>query len=324
MKPYVSICIPVFKTEELLEEALQSVLQNDVEHASKNVEVIIVNDGSTSTNLQGLSCKQIVKKFKKNTKIKINYIEHSQNKGLVEARRSALYQAKGEYIFFFDSDDVLTPNCIKDLMIFAQKENFDIVQGSFVTFPEENKRKIANFHGLLKDNEIFRSWLIEKKSSSYLWAKLIRREILLEAFNCIPPVFCNVGEDFLIWFFVTRFARTYYGIENIVYKYRQTSGMTSNKKIDNEEQIKMIASTASVFTIIYTWINEQKAEEKLPLQQDELQAIYEHSYKMLSNNLIQIENTVIPELKERAHQIMCEYWGTDFVNKIEKLRKNSL
>ena len=74
MKPYVSICIPVFKTEELVEEALQSVLQNDVEHASKNVEVIIVNDGSTSTNLQGLSCKQIVKKFKKNTKIKINYI----------------------------------------------------------------------------------------------------------------------------------------------------------------------------------------------------------------------------------------------------------
>ena len=90
------------------------------------------------------------------------------------------------------------------------------------------------------------------------------------------------------------------------------------------EQIKMIASTASVFTIIYTWINEQKAEEKIPLQQDELQAIYEHSYKMLSNNLIQIENTVIPELKERAHQIMCEYWGTDFVNKIENLRKNSL
>ena len=92
MKPYVSICIPVFKTEELLEEALQSVLQNDVEHVSKNVEVIIVNDGSTSTNLQGLSCKQIVKKFKKNTKIKINYIEHSQNMGLVEARRSAVLQ----------------------------------------------------------------------------------------------------------------------------------------------------------------------------------------------------------------------------------------
>ena len=160
--------------------------------------------------------------------------------GLVEARRSAVYEAKGEYIFFFDSDDVLTPNCIKDLMSLAQKENYDIVQGSFVTFPEENKRKIANYQGLLKDKEIFRSWLIEKKSSSYLWAKLIRREILLEAFNCIPPVFCNVGEDFVIWFFVTRFAHTYYGIENIVYKYRQTSGMTSNKKIDNEEQIKMI------------------------------------------------------------------------------------
>ena len=116
MKPFVSICIPVFKTEELLEEALQSVLQNDVEHASKNVEVIIVNDGSTSTNLQGLSCKQIVKKFKKNTKIKINYIEHSQNMGLVEVRRSALYQAKGEYILLLNSDTEVEGNCLEECL----------------------------------------------------------------------------------------------------------------------------------------------------------------------------------------------------------------
>ena len=319
MKPFVSICIPVFKTEQFLEEALQSV----AEQTFKNFEIVIVNDGSTNTNIEGLSCKKIIKNFKKKSKIKINYIEHIKNKGLVEARRSALYETVGEYVFFFDSDDLLTPNCIQDLVCVAQKENYDVVQGSFVTFPNENARKIANYCGLINQNEIFRKWLIEKKYSAYLWAKLIKREILLEAFNLIPLVFCNVGEDFLIWFFITRFAYSYFGIENIVYKYRQTSGMTSKKIINNEEQIKMIASTASVFSIIYNWLNEQKELGKNPLQDDELKAIYENSYKMLNNNLIQLEHNVVPELKEKAYQIMCEFWGTNFVNKVEEARKKS-
>ena len=54
MKPYVSICIPVFKTEELLEEALQSV----AEQTFKNFEIVVVNDGSTNTNSEGFSCKK--------------------------------------------------------------------------------------------------------------------------------------------------------------------------------------------------------------------------------------------------------------------------
>lgn len=317
MKPFISVCIPVFKTEEFLQEALQSICVQTF----KNLEVIVVNDGSSNINNKGLSCKKIVKNFKKKSKIKTTYIEHSINKGLVEARRSALYEAKGEYIFFFDSDDLLTPNCIQDLVNVVQVENYDIVQGSFELFPAEMKRQIPKFYGLLQGDEIFENWLIEKKISSFLWAKLIKREILLEAFDLIPPVFCNVGEDFLIWFFVTRFANSFFGLENVVYKYRQNSGMTSCKIIDNEEHIKMIASTASVFAIIYNWVNEQTSVGKNPLSQDEFQVIYDSSCKILMNNLIQLEQNVIPELKERAYQIMCDFWGKDFVDKIEKLRK---
>ena len=316
MKPFVSICIPVFKTEQFLQEALDSVAMQTF----KQIEIILVNDASSQTNENGLSCKEIVTQFKKKNKIKITYIEHSKNKGLVEARRTALYEAKGEYVFFFDSDDLLTQNCICDLVNYVQKEQYDIVQGGFVTFPIETSKTIANYYGFLKDNEIFRSWIVEKKSSSFLWGKLIKKEILLEAFNLIPPVFCNMGEDFLIWFFVTRFAHSYYGIENVVYKYRRTSGMTSNKIIDNEEQIKMIASTASVFAIVFNWLKEQKLEEKNILQQDEIQAVYEYSYIMLENNLSQMEQYVVPELKEKSYEIMCDFWGKNFVDKVEKLR----
>ena len=316
MKPFVSICIPVFKTEQFLEEALQSVASQTF----KQIEIILVNDASSQTNENGLSCKEIVTQFKKKNKIKITYIEHSKNKGLVEARRTALYEAKGEYVFFFDSDDLLTPNAIQDLVYFAQTEKSDIVQGGFELFPNVNTRQIPNYFGALQGNQIFRSWIIEKKTSSFLWAKLIKKEILLEAFNLIPPVFCNMGEDFLIWFFVTRFANSYFGIENIVYKYRQTSGMTSNKIIDNQDGIKMIASTASVFTIIFSWANEQKALGKDLFQQDEIQALYDYSYIFLENNLNQIQRYVVPELQECAYEIMCDFWGKSFVDKVKSLK----
>ena len=56
MKPFVSICIPVFKTEQFLEEALQSVASQTF----KQIEIILVNDASSKTNENGLSCKEIV------------------------------------------------------------------------------------------------------------------------------------------------------------------------------------------------------------------------------------------------------------------------
>ena len=61
MKPFVSICIPVFKTEQFLEEALQSVASQTF----KQIEIILVNDASSQTNESGLSCKEIVTQFKK-------------------------------------------------------------------------------------------------------------------------------------------------------------------------------------------------------------------------------------------------------------------
>ena len=66
MKPFVSICIPVFKTEQFLEEALQSV----VSQTFKQIEIILVNDASSQTNENGLSCKEIVTQFKKKNKTK--------------------------------------------------------------------------------------------------------------------------------------------------------------------------------------------------------------------------------------------------------------
>ena len=69
------------------------------------------------------------------------------------------------------------------------------------------------------------------------------------------------------------------------------------------------------------WLKEQKLEEKNILQRDEIQAVYEYSYIMLENNLSQMEQYVVPELKEKSYQIMCDFWGKDFVDKIEKLRK---
>ena len=62
-------------------------------------------------------------------------------------------------------------------------------------------------------------------------------------------------------------------------------------------------------------------------QKDEIQALYDYSYRFLENNLNQIQRYVVPELQECAYEIMCDFWGKSFVDKVKSLKwqiKNSV
>lgn len=100
----VSIIIPVFNCEKFLKKCLDSVLNQDYE----NLEIILVNDGSTDKS--GLICLKY-KEINNN----IKYIE-KRNGGASSARNIGLMQASGDYIFFLDSDDFLEKMSISTLV----------------------------------------------------------------------------------------------------------------------------------------------------------------------------------------------------------------
>lgn len=89
----ISVVIPIYKTEEYLEECVESVRNQSF----KDIEIILVNDGSPD------NCRQICDEYKlKDSRIKVI---HKKNGGLSDARNYGIKEAKGEYIIFLDSDD---------------------------------------------------------------------------------------------------------------------------------------------------------------------------------------------------------------------------
>lgn len=132
IKPQISVCIPVFNSEKYLANCLESLNHLLIPEGFKPAafaEIIIVNDGSTGTDSQNRSAKQIVSRFKKNSVFPVKFISHEENKGLVEARRTAVYEARGKYIFILDSDDSLPENVLKTLYEKAIETEADIVHG---------------------------------------------------------------------------------------------------------------------------------------------------------------------------------------------------
>ena len=131
MYPLVSIIIPVFMTEKYLERCINSAIYQTY----KNIEIILVNDGSTD------ACPLICDIFMGNNS-NISTI-HQENKGLSEARNTGMKLAKGKYIYFLDSDDYICENAIETLVRIAEERNVDIVLFD-ANVVDENDKIIEN------------------------------------------------------------------------------------------------------------------------------------------------------------------------------------
>lgn len=116
---FVSVIVPVYKVEQYLERCLNSILKQ----TEKNIEIILVDDGSPD------SCPQLCDEFAAlDNRIKV---VHQKNAGLGMARNSGLEIASGEYVMFVDSDDFIVPDAIEILYNAAKKNNADTVLAGY-------------------------------------------------------------------------------------------------------------------------------------------------------------------------------------------------
>ena len=336
ISPLISLCIPVYNTEPVLQRCLDSVAGQTF----GDFEIVILNDCSPGQDSEGRDCKKIVKDFKKQLKKKhlkncVEYLEHDTNKGIVVTRKDLVYAARGQYIFMLDSDDYLPPDALQMLAqgINGQEQMPDIIQGNAAVF-ELNEEGQPHFTGKnrgtisyekITGHDIFTAAFIEHKISCFMWAKLIRREVFLDALEFIPDVYCILAEDFLISFFITRLAASYIGIDHTVYNYCTTSGISSKVIITSLDRWEQCCSVASVFTTIFSWEQEQKElTGTSPLSGEEIKAITGYAVGYLKNNLEQLRRAVHPDIREQAHKILEDFWGESFVKRIENEVDNSL
>lgn len=324
--PLISICIPVYESEVYLENCLESVITQDFD----SFEIVILSDASRGRDEKGRKCRKIIKSVQNHCKkirkekglapVPFVFYEHRENRGLVEARRSLVNAAQGNYIFMLDSDDQLLTGALSLMYAASDGEKYDIVQGGFSAgiFDEkgnfrvsEKRFQTAFFQGPLYGYDIFHKWLVELMVPGFVWGKLIKRSVFEAALENIPYTECTMAEDFLIFFFLSLTAESYFCIEYKAYRYRLLSGITSSKKIDSLKDWKKICSTASVFTIIALWMDQHKKE--VPVTAEDMMVLKKRSPVYLLNNIKVLKEIVVPELKEQAEKMLCEYWGEDFV-----------
>lgn len=110
----ISIVVPVYNVQEFLSKCLDSILIQTY----RNIEIIVVDDGSKDDS--GKICDQYGDKY---TNIKVL---HKSNGGLSDARNKGIENSSGEYVVFVDSDDVIAPNLVEYLYSLIKNKNADI------------------------------------------------------------------------------------------------------------------------------------------------------------------------------------------------------
>lgn len=179
-----SVIIPIYNAEKTLQRCLDSLLPQ----LNNNVEVLLVNDGSTDTSRE--ICKEYVDKCRL-----FRYFEQS-NSGVSVARNRGLENATGDYILFIDSDDYLDDKYFEtiDYCINQDKPQFLLFGAAFVNRTQRAEMKYSknNYSGINAVN-LFAE--LSKKQNMYaLWNKVFVRQIInTHSIRFITDI--SIGED---------------------------------------------------------------------------------------------------------------------------------
>lgn len=176
----VSIIIPVYAVSAYIERCIKSVMCQTYE----NVECIIVDDVTPDDSI--IKCEQMIAAYQ--GPIHFNILHHDHNRGLSAARNTGTDAATGDYIFYFDSDDELTPDCIEKLIRpVLTDETIEMVMGNIASYSEYDLQgpKLLRKTNLpeedIASNENVRQHCYTKKEAldGHAWNKLVKRDILL-------------------------------------------------------------------------------------------------------------------------------------------------
>ena len=173
--PLVSVIVPVYNVEQYLDECLNSIYQQTYE----NLEIIVVEDCSTDNSLNTLI------KYLEDSRVKL--IQHEKNSGLSAARNTGIDAAKGDYIMFVDSDDLVHLSLIELCVKYAIVNDADLITYNFKAFEDGTKLSpqlelsdVDNLKVLEQGENYF-------NQQHFAWLKFIRTD-LLKSRNLYFPV----------------------------------------------------------------------------------------------------------------------------------------
>ena len=219
----LSIIIPVYNVELYINECLDKFI-NDYKDG---IELVLVDDGSKDKS--GVICDEYAKKY---SFIKVI---HKKNGGLSSARNEGLRKASGKYVWFFDSDDYVSDNCLGEI-INKINNDVDVLVGNYQCFYPDGKIEVNKDFLETDVNQVeFYKALQQKGCISYMAVRyILKREILIANNLYFTEGIYHEDEE---W--TPRMAlkiKTYDVIEPVIYNYRvgqsnSIMGMVNEKKL---------------------------------------------------------------------------------------------
>lgn len=253
----ISVIIPIYNVAEHLEKCIMSV----IEQTYSNLEVILVDDGSTDRS--PMICDYF---GKKDSRIRV---VHKENGGLVSARKMGLQIAKGRYIAFLDGDDWIEYDLYANMLYVALNQNVDFVESPYI---EERTGK----NTLFKSTEMYygfdestvkmilESWMEDEANApirSTIWSKLYKSEVIKESYKDVPETM-SLGEDLVNYINLFKVAQSAYVIPkpgyHYVYRQNSISHFYSIRILRNRNEMRGYIS--KLIEEKYPYINGKKLD----------------------------------------------------------------
>lgn len=227
-RPAVSVIIPIYNSESYLSKCLTSLMQQSL----KNVEFILVDDGSTD------SSNKIIKKYiEEDSRF---YLIAQKNSGVGAARNSGIKQAKGEYISFVDSDDYIESNMLEDMYSNARLKNADIIVCRYKQVNSDNKIIQLGPDYSDFDKEVMFKSLLSMRIPSVCWNGLYKNSLFQQT-DCLFPCKDMYNEDTATLYKLFYYANSVEFLNSFYYYWHYTPNSKSNsisfKHIDDMNQI---------------------------------------------------------------------------------------
>ena len=286
MSKLLSVVIPVYNVEKYLPECLDSVINQTY----KNLQIILVDDGSTDDS--GGICDSYAKKDKRITVI------HQKNLGAGAAKNTGLDNVKGEYLSIIDSDDFIELDMYETMISLVETNKVDVVQCGFNNCFVNGSIKRSFDNRKLSANQCLKEMPTEWKYAIF-WNKLFKSSLLKDTRF---PVGRKIDDEFFTYKLISR-AKFIYNTNDAFYNYRMRKTSVMNK----ENNDRLISDRVDCFVERYKFIEANTPKLK------------KYFYNHLSDILLYYYNQINDEeLKTKINELKKKYpyKNPNIINKI--------
>lgn len=203
MEDLISVIVPIYNIEEYLIKCVNSIINQTY----KNLEILLINDGSTD------NCLEICNKLQKNdSRIKVY---SKSNGGISDARNYGLVRASGKYVCFVDSDDYIDAMMIEKLYKKIKQENADVCSCDVIAISSNQESKVSRRYKHKMLDDVY-------YGNGFVWNKIYKKSLIE---NIFFDTTIHIYEDLLFnYTILSKKEVKYVFIKEPLYYYVQRNG----------------------------------------------------------------------------------------------------